>query len=187
MNGTTITMASQSGVFSARGLDKGTSVLLDWALNRDLPTIPDDSLLCDLGCGSGAIALTLAQLYPRCTVHAVDINSRARQLCVDNAKRNNITNIVVLDPDQRDPNNRYELIWSNPPIRIGKTALHGLIDTWLSQLNENGIAHLVVSKNLGADSLITWLNTQNFSASKLASSKGFRVIKAVLKELDEDK
>lgn len=171
-----LTLASESGVFSSKGLDKGTAVLLEWALKQELPQIPEGSLLCDLGCGSGAIALTMATLYPHCTVHAVDINARARQLCLDNAARNNITNVVAINPVQRDPQHRYALLWSNPPIRIGKTELHELLRTWLHQLDKNAHAHLVVSKNLGADSLITWLNTQGVAATKKASSKGFRVI-----------
>jgi 16S rRNA G1207 methylase RsmC len=173
-----LTLASETGVFSARGLDKGTAVLLEWALKQQLPQLPAGSLLCDLGCGSGAIALTMATLYPHCTVHAVDVNARARQLCLDNATRNNITNVVAIDPIQRNPDNRYALLWSNPPIRIGKTELHDLLLTWLPHLDENAHGHLVVSKNLGADSLINWLNAQGLPAVKLASSKGFRVIEA---------
>jgi 16S rRNA (guanine1207-N2)-methyltransferase len=173
---TTLTLASESGVFSSRGLDKGTAVLLDWALRQQLPELPEGSLLCDLGCGSGPIALTMATLYPHCTVHAVDINARARQLCRDNADRNNITNMVTIDPANRKSENRYALLWSNPPIRIGKSELHDLLRTWLGQLDDNACAHLVVSKNLGADSLMTWLNNHGMAATKRASSKGFRII-----------
>jgi len=175
---TTLTLASETGVFSARGLDKGTAVLLDWELKQQLPEMPDGSVLCDLGCGSGAIALTMATLFPRCTVHAIDVNERARQLCRDNAAQNNITNVVVIDPTQRNPEDQYSLMWSNPPIRIGKTELHQLLVTWLHQLSHDAHAHLVVSKNLGADSLLTWLNSQGFPATKKASSKGFRIIEA---------
>lgn len=175
---TTLTLASESGVFSARGLDKGTAVLLDWALKQQPHELPEGSLLCDLGCGSGAIALTMATLYPHCTVHAVDVNARARQLCLDNAAQNNITNVVAIDPADRDSEHRYALMWSNPPIRIGKTELHDLLQTWLGQLDSNAYAHLVVSKNLGADSLITWLNNHGIVANKQASSKGFRIIEA---------
>lgn len=175
---TSLALSSESGVFSSRGLDKGTAVLLDWALKQQLPQLPEGSLLCDLGCGSGAIALTLATLYPHCTVHAVDVNARARQLCLDNAAHNNITNVVAIDPNDRNLDDRYALLWSNPPIRIGKTELHELLHAWLGQLADKAPAHLVVSKNLGADSLTTWLNNQGFRAAKRASSKGFRIIEA---------
>ena len=68
------------------------------------------------------------------------------------------------------------MIWSNPPIRIGKNALHELLKTWLSMLNANGVAYLVVQKNLGADSLTQWLCQQGFPAEKIASKKGYRII-----------
>jgi len=178
VHNTTISLWGESGVFSSHGLDKGTAVLLDWALKQQLPHLLPGTLLCDLGCGSGAIALTLATLFPHCTVHAVDINARARQLCLDNARRNNITNVHVIDPADKNPDVRYGLLWSNPPIRIGKEELHQLLGNWLLQLHQDGVAHLVVSKNLGADSLTTWLNSQGFATTKRASSKGFRIIEA---------
>ena len=68
-------------------------------------------------------------------------------------------------------------IWSNPPIRIGKQALHDLLLTWLPRLKPDGAAYLVVGKNLGADSLTAWLTSQDWPARKLASAKGFRVLK----------
>ena len=43
-------------------------------------------------------------------------------------------------------------------------------------LAEEGRAYLVVQRNLGADSLIAWLNEQGFPAAKIASKKGYRII-----------
>ena len=76
----------------------------------------------------------------------------------------------------------FDLIWSNPPIRVGKEVLHTLLMTWLPRLNAGGAAYLVVQKNLGSDSLIPWLATQlgdGYEVSKYASSKGFRVIEVM--------
>ncbi len=173
---TPVTVATDSGVFSQHGLDKGTRVFLDTMLRRDLPTLEPGSALCDLGCGTGAIALALAVLYPQCDVFAVDVNERARALCAENASRNNLRNITVVPPDGFDCSRRLSLLWSNPPIRIGKEALHDLLSTWLSRLAPDGTAHLVVGKNLGADSLVSWLNEHGFPTARIASSKGFRVL-----------
>lgn len=174
--GHTIVLETDTGVFSSHGLDKGTAVLLDWT-KEHRPSVTQSHLaLCDLGCGSGSIAITMAVMYPHCTVYAVDINDRARQLCADNARRNHVTNIVVAHPDEVDPEITFSLLWSNPPIRIGKKELHELLRTWLARLSPDGIAHLVVGKNLGADSLTTWLNNQGFPTAKKASSKGFRIL-----------
>ena len=70
----------------------------------------------------------------------------------------------------------YDEIWSNPPIRIGKEALHALLLTWLPRLAPGGRAVLVVGKNLGADSLQRWLGEQGWPTARLASAKGFRVL-----------
>lgn len=172
---TELTVSTDSGVFSQHGLDKGTAVLLDSMQRRPLPEVTAGTTICDLGCGSGAIALALAVLYPQCTVLAVDVNERARLLCAENAKRNGLTNIQVLHPDDVPSDTTVELVWSNPPIRIGKDALHELLLTWLSRLSATGCAHIVANKNLGADSLADWLRDNNFAVKKLSSSKGFRV------------
>ena len=175
VNGRTLVLQSDQGVFSRHGLDKGTAVLLDIMSRGNYPTVPDGSFLADVGCGTGAIALTLAALYPACTVIAVDVNERARALCASNAKKNGLSNITVLSPEELDETIRYSMLWSNPPIRIGKPALRQLLLEWMQRLTEDGIGHLVVSKNLGGDSLAEWLSESGFATKKLASSKGFRV------------
>lgn len=182
VNGRTLTLESDVGVFSRHGLDKGTAVLLDIMGRGNYPTISDGSYLADIGCGTGAIALTMAALYPTCTVIAVDVNERARALCASNAKKNGLANVTVLAPEQLDESIRYALLWSNPPIRIGKTALRQLLVEWMQRLTSDGIAHLVVSKNLGGDSLAQWLTETGFTTRKLASSKGFRVFEATARQ-----
>lgn len=176
---TTLTLATDTGVFSQHGLDKGTRVFLDAMLRHDLPERSFGDVLCDLGCGTGALALALAVLHPQCQVLAVDVNERARQLCAENAARNNLANVSVISPDEFADGTRIALLWSNPPIRIGKDALHELLLTWLSRLAPEGSAHLVVGKNLGADSLTSWLNQNGWRAAKIASSKGFRILEVI--------
>ncbi|MBD4444310.1 methyltransferase, partial [Xanthomonas citri pv. citri] len=75
-------------------------------------------------------------------------------------------------PEEVDPDLRFDEIWSNPPIRVGKAALHEILTTWLARLSDEGVAHLVVGKNLGADSLTSWLCEQGFDAARVASAKG---------------
>lgn len=173
---TTLTLHTDSGVFSSHGLDKGTAVLLNWVRDQAVPVPREGTFLCDVGCGSGPIALTMAALFPQCTVYAIDINERARQLCAENAQQNNLHNVVVKHPDDVPTEIEFSLMWSNPPIRIGKDELHELLLRWLSRLTQDGHAHFVVNKNLGADSLTTWLNSQGFPTIKRASSKGFRIL-----------
>jgi 16S rRNA G1207 methylase RsmC len=174
-----LSMRAGSGVFSQHGLDKGTAVLLDIMDRQSQETPPPGTNVLDIGCGSGAISLTMAIQYANSTVYAIDINERARELCTENAAKNNLSNIRVAHPDDVDANIRFSHIWSNPPIRIGKDALHELLLTWLHRLTDDGVAHLVVSKNLGADSLATWLTTNGFATSRIGSSKGFRVLEVL--------
>jgi 16S rRNA G1207 methylase RsmC len=170
--GEVVELISANGVFSADRLDLGTSVLL-----RESPVPTGSPRLLDLGCGYGPIAMALALNCPGALVDAVDVNERALGLCRDNAVALGVADRVrVLRPEEADPEVRYDEIWSNPPIRIGKESLHHLLLTWLPRLAPNGLARLVVGRNLGADSLQRWLNDQNYFCDRMASAKGFRVL-----------
>ena len=158
-------------VFSADGLDLGTAVLL-----RSAAPPADATRLLDLGCGWGVLAVALATACPGAVVDAIDVNPRALALCADNARAHRVGDRVrPLRPEDADPDARYDQIWSNPPIRIGKQALHALLLTWLPRLKPDGVARLVVGRNLGADSLQRWLNEQGWECERTASAKGFRV------------
>ena len=103
---------------------------------------------------------------------AVDVNERARTLCAANAADNGIGNVEVLAPEAVDPALRFDAIWSNPPIRVGKAALHELLLTWLDRLTADGAAHLVVHKNLGSDSLQRWLTDAGLADRAPAVGEG---------------
>lgn len=170
--GVAFTMATDRGVFSHGHLDTATGLLL-----RESPPPPQTGNLLDLGCGSGAIALTMALRSPAAVVWAVDVNLRARHLTEANAERNNVSNIRVVSPDALPADVRFDAIWSNPPIRIGKQALHELLLDWLGRLTDVGHAMLVVQKHLGADSLQAWLTAQGFPTERIASKAGFRLLR----------
>lgn len=174
-------MEVSNGVFSTTRLDLGTSVLLKHA-----PTPQENGYFLDLGCGWGPISVVLGLLCPQAYVQAVDINERALALTQSNARRNNVNNIhtsLADDVLQAHGNEPFiDLLWSNPPIRIGKEALHTMLMNWLPLLKPQGSAYLVVQKNLGADSLIPWLAQalgDEFRVSKYASSKGYRIIEVL--------
>jgi 16S rRNA (guanine1207-N2)-methyltransferase len=163
--------ATDSGVFSASRLDPGTRVLLD-----TVPPPPPTGDLLDLGTGYGPIALAMAARAPGATVWAVDVNTRALQLCAGNAARAGLGNVRCVPPDDPALPARFAAIWSNPPIRIGKPALHRLLTGWLGRLAAGGHAYLVVQRNLGADSLHRWLGQQGWPATRIASRAGSRVL-----------
>ncbi len=110
-------------------------------------------------------------------MRAVDVNERAVLLANENAAALGVVDrFAACTPDDVPAGETYDEIWSNPPIRIGKEALHDLLLTWLPRLAPGGRAVLVVGKNLGADSLQRWLGEQGWPTTRLASAKGFRVL-----------
>ena len=141
-----ITIGTDRGVFARKGIDQGTMVLLESAARP-----PSTGNFLDLGCGSGAIALALAAYSPHATVYAIDINDRAKSLTDSNAQRNGLSNVIACAPHEIDESIRFDVMWSNPPIRIGKQELHALLLTWLSRLSATGEAWLVINRNLGSD------------------------------------
>lgn len=162
---------SGSGVFSHGRLDPGTAVLF-----RETEP-PTSGRLLDLGCGWGVIGLALASAVPDVDVTGVDVNERALLLARENAVRLGVAGRYrALLPHEVAADAAFDEIWSNPPIRIGKQALHTLLLTWLPRLTPGGRAVLVVGKNLGADSLQRWLGEQGWPTRRLASAKGFRVL-----------
>jgi 16S rRNA (guanine1207-N2)-methyltransferase len=165
-------LATDSGVFSPGRLDPGTRLLLDVA-----PPPPADGDLLDLGCGYGPLALVLAARAPEARIWAVDVNVRALDLCRGNATSCGLANVRCLLPDDHALPDTFRLIWSNPPIRIGKPALHALLIRWLGRLAPDGAAYLVVQRNLGSDSLQRWLAGAGWDASRCAARAGYRVLK----------
>jgi 16S rRNA G1207 methylase RsmC len=173
LGGRRLTVETAGGVFSPDHVDTGTQVLL-----REAPDPPDRGTFLDLGCGWGPIALTLGLRSPAATVYAVDVNQRALDLTRANASAAGVTNVRVATPDGVPDAVRFDLIWSNPPIRVGKTVLHDLLSTWLPRLSESGEAYLVVQKNLGADSLQRWIReVLEQPCDRVAVAKGFRVLR----------
>ncbi len=167
-----LALVSASGVFARGRLDRGTAVLL----RETGPPVSTGTLL-DLGCGYGVIACALATAQPTATVWAVDVNERALRLCADNATSLRLGDRVrPALPDDVPAGVQFDEIWSNPPIRIGKQALHALLLTWLPRLAPSGRAVLVVGKNLGADSLQRWICDEGYGCERLASAKGFRIL-----------
>ena len=162
-------LATDAGVFSPGRVDPGTKLLLS-----ELPELTDGPVV-DVGCGYGPIACTVALHHPELEVLAVDVNPRARELCERNARALGAA-VTVVDPEGADSTGPVGTIVSNPPIRIGKAALHELLAGWLARLSPGGHAHLVVHKNLGADSLANWLVEQGHSVERVRSRQGYRVL-----------
>jgi 16S rRNA (guanine1207-N2)-methyltransferase len=191
-----LTLRTDSGVFSPGRLDPGTRLLLETA-----PPPPAEGDLLDLGCGYGPLALVLASRAPAARVWAVDVNRRALDLCERNAADAGLPNvrcIAVANAGEHSADEHsagkhsagehnagehndelpssYLLIWSNPPVRIGKDALHDMLTSNLERLAPGAAAYLVVQRNLGSDSLQRWLAEAGWDAARIAARAGYRVL-----------
>ena len=142
--------------------------------------------MLDLGTGYGVIGLAVAAAWraegvpvEAGSVTGVEVNRRAILLAHENAERTGLADrFRAVEPDEVPADAAYDEIWSNPPIRIGKQALHDLLLLWFARLVPDGRAVMVVGKNLGGDSLQAWLTAQGYPTTRLASAKGFRVLES---------
>ena len=166
-----LTLTTDRGVFGYGQIDAGSKLLL-----LKSPPLPDHGNLLDLGCGAGTLAVPMARRASGATVWAVDVNSRARELCAANAAANHAGNVHVAAPGDVPDEVRFDCIWSNPPIRVGKAILHDMLTTWLDRLAPRGTAVLVVQRHLGADSLHRWLSGEGYAVERIASSGGYRLL-----------
>jgi len=177
LRGHDVTVRSASGTFSPDRLDAGTGVLLKYA-----PGLPCQGCFLDLGCGWGPLTLALALESPQAQVWGIDVNQRARDAARDYAESIGLSNITVCPPEEVPADTVFDVVWSNPPIRVGKKELHALLSRWLPRLSPKGEAWLVVAKKLGSDSLQEWINdggAGDFEASRYETSRGYRVIRVV--------
>ena len=172
MWGRSFTLTSGAGVFSRGHLDHATAVLF-----RETEP-PGSGRVLDLGCGYGVIGLAIAAVVPGRPWSPASTSTSGRSCWPARTRPRwaSKARFTACLPDEVPDDATYDEIWSNPPIRIGKPALHALLLSWLPRLVPGGRAVMVVGKNLGADSLQRWLVEQGYPTERVASAKGFRVL-----------
>ncbi len=175
LRGHTLSVITASGTFSHAGVDRGTEVLLKHA-----PSPSPTGTFLDIGCGWGPISLALALESPEAVIYGIDVNERARDSAQTNGEDLGLTNVHICHPDSVPENLTFDVIWTNPPVRVGKKALQDIMARWLNRLSPDGEAWVVIAKKLGGDSLHTWINDGGpgaFSAERVETAKGFRVLR----------
>lgn len=171
--GNALTFTTDAGVFSRDGLDRGTEVMLD-----ALPELTGRIL--DLGCGWGAVGVSLGKKYPSLDIVMTDINQRAVDLSKRNLAANQVTNASVVQGDAfENVEGLFDAVITNPPIRAGKAVIYNMFDEARNYLVSGGCLYIVIRKQQGAPSALKYLSSIYASAETIGRGSGFHVIRAV--------
>ncbi len=136
---------TQPDLFSPKGLDIGTELLLSCLSKFEYTTA------LDWGCGWGPIALWLAVHNHKAKITALDSDIAAVKMAQQNTKANELFNVQVLTShgfDEVPKSHHYDMIVSNPPTHRGREVVENMIGQSANYLNPNGILLLVVEARI---------------------------------------
>jgi len=176
IRGVTVEFEVAPGVFSYEEVDFGTKLLIEYA------EIPAEGVVLDMGCGYGAIGITLAKLNPKLKVYMVDINREAVKLAKRNAKRNRVEDrVVILHGDLYEPvrNLKFDA-FSNPPLAAGMDTVLRIVEEAPEHLKKGGTLQVVVRK--GAETVRKAMERTFGNVKKLVAKRGYRVFLSILEE-----
>lgn len=170
--GQSMRFKTDRGVFSKNGIDYGSRVLLENYQPESAKS------LLDVGCGYGTLGLTLAKKFDL-GVTMVDVNSRALDLCRQNAIDNAVSNSKIeLSNIYESVNEKYDAIISNPPIRAGKEVVHEILAGAFSHLNDGGHLTIVIQKKQGAPSAQKKMEEVFGNCQLVARDKGYFILRS---------
>ncbi len=164
---------SDNGVFSKETLDYGSRALLETITKLDIT-----GKVLDMGCGIGVIGILLKKYKTDIDLTLIDVNERAVELTKINSQNYKQDNKVILSDGFAALDDKFDCIVSNPPIRIGKEKLYSLFTQAYEHLNENGMMYLVIRKQQGAKSAMTYLAELGLKVELLNKDKGYWIISA---------
>jgi 16S rRNA (guanine1207-N2)-methyltransferase len=165
--------ATDHGVFSKKGLDFGSRLLIDTVLNTDYQKV------LDLGCGYGPIGIIIKYFHPYSDVEMIDINKRALALAKENAKRNHVETTIYESHGFDQVNGMFDMIVTNPPIRAGKDVYYKFFKDALNHLNDNGALFVVIQKKQGAASAMQYCRTLYRDVEVVQKKSGYLVFKCM--------
>ncbi|GKU76724.1 class I SAM-dependent methyltransferase [Paenibacillus sp. L3-i20] len=175
LRGYNMKFVTDAGVFSKTGVDYGSRVLID------AMELKEDDRILDVGCGYGPIGLTAALIAKCGHVTMIDINERAVELSMENAKQNGITNVTVLQSDLYESvkEQSFTVVLTNPPIRAGKATVHRVFEEGHALLEAGGTMWVVIQKKQGAPSAMEKLEQLFDEVEEVTKDKGYRILKAI--------
>lgn len=171
-------LATDSGVFSKGKIDYGSDLLLRTFL-KEHPPGPSKTII-DVGCGYGPIGLMIAKVSPHHKVILLDVNHRALDLAKENSEKNHIDNAVIQESDglAEIPDDSADMIVTNPPIRAGKSVVHGILEDAYSKLKKDGELYVVIQKKQGMPSAKKKMEAVFGNVETIAKDKGYYILKS---------
>ena len=169
---------SCDSIFSNHKIDDGTRALLNAISKNEKLT----GLGLDLGCGLGAIGITLIKHFG-VKMEMTDINNTAVSLTKQNLIKNNVQHSanVYYSNGFENINTTFDFIVSNPPIKTGKAVLFNLMEGAYAHLKQDAPLILVIRKNLGMESLKKYLIELFGNCEIIARDKGYYILKSIKK------
>ena len=173
LKGKTFTFETDAGVFSRDHVDPGSQLLIE--------SVPAQTgRILDLGCGYGPVGIAFAASRKEAQVVMADVNRRSLDLAQVNLARNGIINAQTIYSDGcSNLEGTFDLILSNPPIRIGKQALQRMWRDCYEHLNPEGSFYIVIRKKQGAPSAKTFLEDLFGNCTTVARQGGYHVLQAI--------
>ena len=169
--GHALRFTTDAGVFSKGEVDYGTQVLL-----KALPEEMNGRIL-DLGCGWGAVGVSVGKIHPGCDIMMSDVNRRALELSEKNAKANGVSVQIMESDGLENVPGYFDYIITNPPIRAGKQVIYKMFSDSAKKLAANGQLYLVIRKQQGAESALKYLKTIFSEVDTIEKNGGFWVIR----------
>lgn len=162
------------GLFSPRAIDEGSLLLLKY-----IKVNPDDDCF-DLGCGYGPIGLALAKLAPEGRTLLADKDYVAVEYVKKNIAENQISNAEAIFSNgfSEVGNQKFDLIVSNIPAKVGKELLSIFLYDAFDHLNPGGRL-VVVTINGLRQFMKRNFNDVFGNYKKLKQGKNYTVSKAV--------
>lgn len=174
LRGKTFTFLTDAGVFSKKGVDYGSKHLIETM------ELSENAKVLDVGCGYGPMGLSAAVMCPKGHVTMVDINERAVELSKENARRNGISNVTILQSDllEQVKDLKFDAVLTNPPIRAGKETVHRIFVDAYDCLVDGGSLWVVIQKKQGAPSAVKKMESLYSEVVEVSKDKGYRILKA---------
>ena len=176
VNGLTMNLLTDNGVFSKSKVDEGSLAFLKVILPLNL-----GNNILDLGCGYGTIGLTIAVAKKEARITLADINTRALALCKRNADAYNLgQRVTILQSDIYEKiEGKYDSIVINPPIRAGKVVTYRMYEEAKQYLIDGGSLYIVIRKAQGADSASKYIESIFGNIKLLDRHKGYHIYQAI--------